>query len=147
MIASSIDFAAKAVVFSVCISYWKGPMNSKQHQEQGVEIFCFFIIPFLVNFLNVRLYGWIEYVATTIKLYTIWVVIIVGFVIVAGGSPQLLRGLDGQDNVVPCGSANQVGVCVPSPGLSCIRHSDILLTSKYGMYLQQRHGSGVPLQQ
>jgi amino acid permease len=72
-----------------------------------------------VNLLNVRIYGEVEFWLTAIKILTIVVIILVGFVIVAGGAPQPLLGLNAQYRVVPC-SANdpKVAECVPPPGFS-----------------------------
>jgi len=81
----------------------------------------FFVIPILVNILNVRRYGEVEFWLTVIKIQTILVIVVVGFVIAAGGGSQPLLGLDDHYNVVPCNANdNEIGPCVPPPGFSRI---------------------------
>ena len=86
---------------------------ANESRDQGIEIWLFFLIPVLVNILNVRRYGEIEFWLTAVKIQAILVIIIVGFVIAAGGRPQLLGTDLTQYNVVPC-SPNVT--CVPPPG-------------------------------
>lgn len=84
-----------------------------------IWIGIFIIFPFAFNFFNVRKYGEIEFVLTTIKVVTIAGVVILGFVIVAGGlttSPLLATNSASQP--VPC-SQNSTN-CLSAPGFKCI---------------------------
>jgi len=113
-----IDFANKAVAFSQYMTYWTGPANQQGHSV--AEITCFFIIPVVINVLNVRKYGEVEFWLTAIKVQIIVVIIIVAFVIAAGGAPAQLLGTDGLANVVECTPILQAaGNCTDPPGFVC----------------------------
>lgn len=113
-----IDVTNKAVDFSQYITYWTGPAN--QTHNTVIEITFFFAIPILVNILNVRKYGEVEFWLTAIKVEVIVTIIIVGFVIAAGGGPTKLLGTDPNTyQVVPCSAALLVqGNCTSQPGFN-----------------------------
>ena len=111
-----IDFANKAVAFSQYVTYWTGP--SDQLANSVLEITFFFIPPILLNFLNVRFYGEVEFGLTATKVQVILVIIIVGIVIAAGGGPAQLLGTDSSTyDIVQCNSTlEQNGNCTTGPG-------------------------------
>ena len=111
-----IDFANKSFAFSQYVTYWTGPSNQLAHSV--LEITFFFIPPILLNFLNVRFYGEVEFVLTAVKVQVILMLIVVGLVIAAGGGPAQLLGTDPNTyEIVNCTStllAN--GNCTTGPG-------------------------------
>ena len=112
-----VDFANKAVNFSEYVTYWTGPAN--QTRNKIIEISFFFTIPILVNILNVRKYGEVEFWLTAIKLEVILTIIIVGFVIAAGGGPSQLLGTDDTFQVVHCNATLLArGNCTSPPGFN-----------------------------
>lgn len=115
-----IDFAGKAFAFSQYITYW-----TRKHEvrNRAVEITMFFIVPILVNILNVRKYGEVEFWLTTIKVAAIVAVIIVGFVIGAGGGPEQKLGTDATYHAVAC-TDNVIGECLTGPGFGCMNLHD-----------------------
>jgi amino acid permease len=117
-----VDFANKAVDFSQYVTYWTGPTN--QTHNKIIEISFYFIIPILVNILNVRKYGEVEFWLTAIKVEVILTIIIVGFVIAAGGGPSQLLGTDDAFQVVACNATLLTrGNCTSGPGFN---RSDLL---------------------
>jgi len=115
-----IDFANKAVAFSQYVTYWTGP--SDQLANSVVEITFFFVLPILINFLNVRVYGEAEFVLTAVKVQVILVIIVVGLVVAAGGGPAQLLGTDPNTyQIVPCNATLQAnGNCTTGPGFQRI---------------------------
>ena len=79
-----VDFANKAVTFSHYMSYW----IEENTRNNVLEITSFFLVPILVNVLNVRKYGEVEHWLTAFKLFSILGIILVAFVIAAGGAPS-----------------------------------------------------------
>lgn len=132
-----MDFANKAVAFSEYLTYWTGSLNQKGHAV--AEITCFFVVPILVNILNVRKYGEVEFWLTAIKVGVIVIIIIVGFVIAVGGSPSPMLGTDPITfKPIPCNAT--LGNCTSGPGI----HRSYLLTRcidiKSGLKRQRCHG-------
>jgi amino acid transporter len=103
-----VDFANKAVTFSHYMSYW----IEENTRNNVLEITLFFLVPILVNVLNVRKYGEVEYWLTAFKLFSILGIILVAFVNAA------FRAVD-------C-AANEIGQCLPPPGFDCT-HSRLRL--------------------
>jgi len=119
-----IDFANKAVAFSQYVTYWTGPADQTVHSV--LEITFFFVLPILLNFLNVRIYGEVEFVLTAMKVQVILVIIVVGFVIVSGGGPAQLLGTDINYHVVACNSKlRAAGNCTSGPGFQRLLLTDI----------------------
>jgi amino acid permease len=87
--------------------------------EQGVFITIFLLIPIVFNFFNVRRYGEIEFWLTTIKVTTIVLLIVLGFLLAMTASTTQLLGTDANYRPVPC-SENVIGQCVPPPGFASI---------------------------
>jgi amino acid permease len=112
-----IDVAYKAVTFSQFVTYWTGPSDQLVHSV--LEITFFFIPPILVNFLNVRLYGEVEFVLTAIKVQVILGIILLGIVIAVGGGHAQLSGTDTNTyQPVSCNSTlNTLGNCTSLPGI------------------------------
>lgn len=76
------------------------------------------ILPLIFNILNVRKYGEIEFFFASLKVITIVGIVVLGLVIVAGGSngvPLLATNNKGQP--VSC-ALNQTD-CLPAPGFEC----------------------------
>lgn len=130
-----VDFANKAVTFSHYMSYW----IEENTRNNVLEITSFFLVPILVNILNVRKYGEVEYWLTAFKLLSILGIILVAFVIAAGGAPSLRLGTDTAFRAVDC-AANQIGPCLPPPGFDCT-HSCLRLLwlmCKIGAFLSNQ---------
>ena len=88
--------------------------------KNAAAIVVFFIPPILINILNVRKYGEVEFWMTTIKLTTILGLIILGVVIAAGGISSLLLGTDANYRPVPCDKNDiAIGSCLSKPGFGC----------------------------
>jgi len=83
---------------------------------KALWITIFFIVPIAFNFLYVRRLGEIEYWFTTAKIILILILIVTGILIAMGLSTDPLLGTSSQYTPVPC-SANEIGNCVPGPGL------------------------------
>jgi amino acid permease len=114
-----IDFANKAVTFSQYLSYWT---RENETRNEVLAITFFFLVPILVNILTVRKYGELEFVVTAIKLYAILVLIIIAFVIAAGGAPSPRLGTDAAYRAVNCVDNDyQIAPCVLPPGIGCTR--------------------------
>lgn len=80
----------------------------------------FLILPLLLNLLNVQRIGEIEFVLTAIKIFTIIGIVILGFVLIGGGTnTTYLLGTDATYRPVPC-SSNVIGQCLSEPGFNCI---------------------------
>lgn len=82
-------------------------------------IAIFFVLPIAFNFLYVRRLGEIEYWFTTVKIILILILIITGILTAMGLSTDPLLGTSAQYHPVSC-SANEIGNCVPGPGLGSI---------------------------
>lgn len=113
----ALDVPVKANAFSIYMAYWFPDINP------NAWITIFIILPVLFNLLNVRKYGEIEFFFTVIKVLTIFGAIIVGFVIVAGGTGKepLLGTSNGKP--VPCGNSTD---CLPLPGFRCMSQFSLL---------------------
>jgi amino acid permease len=74
------------------MSYW----HDMNHVKGIFAVIGFLLIPLTINVLNTRWYGEVEFWLTSFKIVGIVVVILVGFIIAAGGIPSssLLLGLD-----------------------------------------------------
>ena len=119
-----IDFANKAAVFAQYVTYWTGPAGQTVHS--ALEITFFFVPPIILNFLNVRIYGEVEFVLTAMKVQVILVIIVVGFVIASGGGPAQLLGTDINYHVVACNSTlRAAGNCTSGPGFQRLLLTDI----------------------
>src|SRR5436190_1928847 len=79
-IGYALDIPGKTIVFSRYMAYWR-PDDSP-----FIWISIFIWIPLLFNLLNIRRYGEIEFVFTTIKIQGIFGIIILGCIIIAGGT-------------------------------------------------------------
>ena len=114
-LAWAINAGRYAVVFSDYLGLWTEMTTWKV----CLAITGFVLIPPAVNNINVRAYGEIEFWLTLFKILGIAIVILAGFVIVAGGTGPPLLGLDASFRPVPC-SQNAVNfTCVSPPGFNC----------------------------
>src|SRR5438105_13832499 len=93
-----VDFANKAVTFSEYMTYW----TKDTTRNNVLAISFFFVLPILVNILNVRKYGEVEYWVTAFKLLSIMGLILVAFVIAAGGAPSPKLGTSPDYQAVDC---------------------------------------------
>lgn len=92
------------------MSYWL------PNVPPAVWITIFFILPILFNFFNVRRYGEIEFVLTSIKVWSIVGMIILGLVIlglVSDGAKEPRLATDANFYAIPC--VNATG-CLTAPG-------------------------------
>ena len=94
--------------------YW-----DPEKQLTALWVTIFFVVPIVFNFLYVRRLGEIEYWFTTAKIILILILIVTGILIAMGLSTNPLLGTNSQYAPVPC-SANEIGTCVPGPGLISI---------------------------
>jgi amino acid permease len=94
----------------------------------SVWIGVFFVLPILFNLLNVRRIGGIEFTFTTIKVFTLVGLVILGMVIIAGGvDGPSLTGLDSNIRPVPCDQNNStMGACVSNLGFNCLNLQNYL---------------------
>jgi len=111
MIGYALDIPIKAIAFSIYVSYWL------PNSPPILWIFIFLILPLGLNLLNVRKIGEFEFTFTVIKVLTILGLIILGFIIVGGGTGR--QPLLGTENGKPvlCGNSTD---CLPPPGFTCI---------------------------
>jgi len=110
----ALDIPDKAIAFSNYMAYWR------PDDQPAIWITIFIIAPLLFNLLDVRRYGEIEFIFTTIKIYAIFGIIALGFIIIAGGTLTTpLLGTNNAAQPVPCGN-NQTDPCLPLPGFKCI---------------------------
>jgi len=113
-LAYALDIPDKAIAFSIYMSYWK-PLS---HVSPFWWLFIFIILPFVFNALNVRRFAEFEYGLTLLKIMAILGIIVVGVIIVGGGtdhSPLLATNNDTQPMF--CG-LNQTN-CLSTPGFIC----------------------------
>jgi amino acid permease len=96
------------------MAFWD---NEKRFTALWIAIF--FVVPIVFNFLYVRRLGEIEYWLTTTKIILILILIVTGLLIGLGLSTDPLLGTSSGYWPVPC-SANEIGDCVPGPGLVSI---------------------------
>ena len=116
------------------MSYW----TEENTRNSVLEISFFFVVPILVNVLNVRKYGELEYWLTAFKVISIVGIILVAFVVVAGGAPSLRLGTDATFRAVDC-AANEIGQCLPPPGFDCTHSCRRLwLMCKIGVFLSNQ---------
>ena len=87
--------------------------------KNAAAIVVFFIPPILINVLNVRKYGEVEFWMTTIKLTTLLGLIILGVVIAAGGVSSPLLGTNANYHPVPCNQTDINHQCLPKAGFIC----------------------------
>jgi amino acid permease len=94
-----MDIADKAATFRLFMYFWAPKVSPY------FWILIFYIFPVGFNLLNARRIGGIEFTFTAIKVFTLIGLIILGLVILAGGTgynrPPLV-GLDSNYNPVPC---------------------------------------------
>lgn len=109
-----MDFANKAVTFSEYLTYWTADTT----RNNVLAISFFFVLPILVNILNVRKYGEVEFWVTAFKLLSIMGLILVAFVIATGGAPSAKLGTSEDYRAVDC-AENVIGACLSSPGFGC----------------------------
>jgi len=79
-----------------------------------------FIIVILLNFMNVRRYGDIEYWMTVVKIETLVGLIVLGILLPMGASAgtRKLGTLNG--HIVSCPTTSVPGImCLESPGFAC----------------------------
>lgn len=107
----AIDFPNKVSAAAGFVTYW-----DKDQKLAPLWITIFIVAPILFNFLYVRWLGEIEYWFTTVKIILILILIVTGILIAMGLSTDPLLGTNAQYTPVPC-SANEIGDCVPGPGL------------------------------
>jgi amino acid transporter len=121
----AFDIPDKAIAFSVYMGYWKPDVSP------FVWISIFVIPPLIFNYFNARRYGDIEYTITAIKIVAILWIIVLGFIIVAGGT-GIVPLLATNDNTQPifCGE-NQTD-CLPAPGFKCKCPLSMLIDSEIG---------------
>jgi len=80
--AYAILVAAEASAGSILLSYWETPVHS------AVWITIFLIVVLFLNIVAVEIFGEAEFWFASIKFITIMGLIILGFVIMLGGSPN-----------------------------------------------------------
>lgn len=80
--AYSILVAAEATAGAILLEYWETPVHN------AVWITLFLIIVLFLNIVAVGIFGEAEFWFASIKFITIMGLIIVGFVIMLGGSPN-----------------------------------------------------------
>jgi amino acid permease len=114
-ISYALDYPDKAIVAANYMFFW----TSYSRDKTAGFITIFLLVPIVFNFFNVRRYGEIEFWLTTIKVTTIMLLIVLGFLLAMGASPTQLLGTDANYNPVPC-SENVIGQCVPPPGFVSI---------------------------
>jgi amino acid transporter len=113
----ALDIPDKAISFAIYMSYWipdrVSPLLSL------FWIFIFIWPPLIFNYFNVRKFGEIEFTLTSLKIFGIWGIIILGFVIVGGGTGrEPLLATDANFEPIPC-SLNSTSCLGPSPGFIC----------------------------
>jgi amino acid transporter len=111
--AWSVDVANKAVSFRILMYYWVPDMSP--YLWLGI----FLILPLLFNLLNVQRVGEIAFILTAIKIFTLLGIVVLGLVLIGGGTKQTsLLGTDENYQAVPCGE-NVIGKCLSGPGFTC----------------------------
>jgi amino acid permease len=120
-IGYALDISDKAIAFSIYMAYWL------PNTPPIIWISIFIILPLAFNLLNVRRFGDVEFTFTAVKVVTILGLIILGFVIAAGGvSKAPLLGTDiATGRPISCG-ANQTG-CLSAPGFHCIISANLCI--------------------
>lgn len=123
--AWSVDVANKAVSFGILMNYWV------QDMSPYLWLGIFLILPLLFNLLNVQRIGEIEFVLTSIKILTLVGLVILGLVIISGGTRETaLLGTDANYYPVPC-NETVIGNCLSAPGFDCTIPSKQALTSDW----------------
>ena len=80
--AYAILVAAEATAGAILVDYWNTPVHN------AVWIIIFLLVILFLNIVAVELFGEAEFWFASIKFITIMGLIILGFVIMLGGSPN-----------------------------------------------------------
>lgn len=111
----ALDIPDKAVNFAIYMGYWWPDINP------AIWMSFFVFPPLIFNYLNARRYGDIDYALTSLKVLTVLIIIIVGFIIVGGGTNTvpLLATNNKTHEPIFCGSNLNQTDCLSPPGFRC----------------------------
>jgi|SRR5579862_8495881 len=106
-----MGFAIHLVTIKQIMSLWT-------NVNGAVWIAVVWLVVVIVNLLNVRKYGEVEFWLTSVKVWGILVIIVLGVLLPLGASVGTRKLGIGDDNaVVPCLAAAH---CLDAPGLNCL---------------------------
>jgi amino acid permease len=121
----AFDIPDKAIAFSIYMGYWCPDVSP------FVWISIFILPPIVFNYFNARRYGDIEYTITAIKIVAILGIIVLGFIIVGGGTDTVaLLATNNDTQPVFCGGKQTN--CLLTPGFKCKHFSFTLIDSEIG---------------